>query len=215
MLLFCTFNNGMRFYYTQGAVRESGCIFSTKCSTTKEKINFLQGRKSNKYNLTIDSSAWSYDFHFVAIQKTLTTRFIFILKQMYLKALSFPFSWVQILFRWQMEQFYQNSTKPWLNSNRATSKYNRFFLFFCIHTKQKGCMLMKKYNKKPSFEHLARVNYTVLQVVTYAGVWLLTLLWGLCLKTKLWFKDGFLLFELTELNLIHGQHSLYYLQRKY
>ena len=34
----------MRFYYTQGAVRESGCIFSTKCSTTKEKINFLQER---------------------------------------------------------------------------------------------------------------------------------------------------------------------------
>ena len=42
----------MRFHYTEGAVRESSCIFSTKCSTTKEKINLLQERKRNKYDLS-------------------------------------------------------------------------------------------------------------------------------------------------------------------
>ena len=66
--------------------------------------------------------------------------------------------------------------------------------------KQKGCMLIKtkqtnKQTNKPSesliwsgFEHLARVNYTVLQVVTCAGVWLFTLLWGLCLKQNFGLK---------------------------
>ena len=70
----------MRFYYTQGAVRESSCIFSTKCSTTKEKINLLQERKCNKYDLTIDSSE---AIIFIAIQKTLATKLTFIQKQIY------------------------------------------------------------------------------------------------------------------------------------